>query len=99
MQNRYIGSGEQDILQDFAPRRFAPLLSRDVAWVDPVWYTDLSVTYAQDSYSVTAGVSNLFDEPPPLISRRTGPNRNNAVTSSGYDLFGQTIFLTGKIGF
>jgi iron complex outermembrane receptor protein len=99
MQNRYIGSGEQDNLQDFGPRRFRPLLSREVAWVDSVWYTDLSVTYAQDSYSVTAGVSNLFDEPPPLISRRTGPNRNNAVTSSGYDLMGRAIFLTGKIGF
>ena len=99
MQNRYIGSGEQDELQDFAPRRFAPLMSRNVAWVDPVWYTDLSVTYAQDSYSVTVGVSNLFDEPPPLIAGGEGPNRNNAVTSSGYDLFGRTLFLTGKIGF
>ena len=99
MQNRYIGSGEQDNLQDFAPRRFAPLLSRDVAWVDSVWYTDLSVTFAQDSYSVTAGVSNLFNEPPPQISTRTGPNRNGAVTSSGYDLIGRTLFLTGKIGF
>jgi len=99
MQNRYIGSGTQDFMQDFAPRRFAPLLSRTVSWVGSVWFTDLSITYAQDSYSVSVGVSNVFDEPPPLISAGTGPNRNNAVTSSGYDLFGRTLFLTGRIHF
>ena len=99
MQNRYIGSGEQDNLQDFAARKFAPVLSRNVAWVDSVWYTDMSITYWQDSFSITGGVSNVFDQGPPLISSGEGPNRNNAVTSSGYDLFGRTFFLTAKIGF
>ena len=99
MQNRYIGSGEQDNLQDFAARKFAPVLSRNVAWVDSVWYTDMSITYWQDSFSITGGVSNVFDQGPPLISSFRGPNRNNAVTSSGYDLFGRTFFLTAKIGF
>jgi iron complex outermembrane receptor protein len=99
MQNRYIGSGVQDNVQDFAPRRFRPLLSRNVAWVDSVWFTDISLTYGQDAYSITAGISNLLDQAPPLVAQFTGPQRNNAVTSSGYDLFGRSFFLTGKIGF
>jgi len=99
MQNRYIGSGVQDNLEDYEARTFAPLLSRSVAWVDSVWYTDISLTYGQDAYSITAGVRNVFAEDPPLIGAFSGPNRNNAVTSSGYDLFGRTIFLTATIGF
>jgi iron complex outermembrane receptor protein len=99
MQNRYIGSGVQDNLGDYEARTFAPLMSRSVAWVDSVWYTDISLTYGQDAYSITAGVRNVFAEDPPLIGAFSGPNRNNAVTSSGYDLFGRTIFLTASIGF
>jgi len=99
MQNRYTGNGEQDNVQEYAERVFAPLMSRRVAWVGSVWYTDISLTYGRQAYSVTAGVSNLFDEDPPLIAIFSGPQRNNAVTSSGYDLFGRTFFLTGKIGF
>jgi len=99
MQNRYTGSGQQDNPQEFAQRNWAPLFSRQVAWVGSVWYTDISLTYWKEAYSVTAGFSNLFDEDPPLIGPLTGPQRNNAVTSSGYDLFGRTFFLTAKIGF
>ena len=99
MQNRYTGDGEQDNIQEYEERNFSPLFSRRVAWVGSVWYTDISLTYGKQAYSVTAGISNLLDEEPPLIAIFSGPQRNNAVTSSGYDLFGRTFFLTGKIGF
>jgi iron complex outermembrane receptor protein len=99
MQNRYIGDGEQDTVQEFAERNFAPLMTRRVAWVGSVWYTDISLTYGKQAYSVTAGISNLLDQSPPLIAYFQGPNRNSAVTSSGYDFFGRTFFMTGKIGF
>jgi len=99
MQNRYIGSGVQDNLQDYSASVFAPLLTRPVAWVDSRLYTDVSATFARDNWSVSAGVTNLFDESPPLISFGMGPNRNNAVTSSGYDLIGRSVFVTTRFAF
>ena len=99
MQNRYIGHGVQDNLQDYTAGIFAPTLSRPVAWVDPAWYTDASLTYAGNRWIISVGVSNLFDESPPLISFGTGPNRNNAVTSSGYDLIGRSLFVSAKLDF
>ena len=48
---------------------------------------------------MTGGVGNVFDKAPPLIGQGVGPQRNNAVTSSGYDLIGRSYFLTGKISF
>jgi len=59
----------------------------------------LSATYLQDQWSITVGVNNLFDEDPPLINVGEGPNRNNAVSSTGYDFFGQTIFATASFAF
>jgi hypothetical protein len=33
-----------------------------------------------------------------LINVTEGPNRNNAVSSSGYDFFGRTYFVTVSVG-
>jgi iron complex outermembrane receptor protein len=101
MENRYIGDGQQDNSDPFAPNGLymSEPLTKPVDFVDAVWYTDLSFTYAHETWSATLGVNNLFDEEPPIISRNSGPHRNNAVTSSGYDLFGRRVFLTGSIGF
>jgi len=57
------------------------------------WYHDLSATYAQDTWSVTAGIKNVADEQPPLIARSAGSNRVNRVTSSGYEQFGRQYFI------
>lgn len=104
MQNRFIGEGQQlnsDALN--VNNMFAAgvngIASRDVDSVDSTWYTDLSVTYLQDAWSVSLGVNNLFDEEPPLINVGEGPNRNNAVSSTGYDFFGRTIFATASLSF
>jgi iron complex outermembrane receptor protein len=101
MDNRYISDGQQDGPNPPLPNRWFignPLV-QFVDFVDSVWYTDLSLTYSSDIWSVTLGVNNLFDEEPPLISRSKGPNRNNAVTSSGYDFVGRSIFATVQVGF
>jgi iron complex outermembrane receptor protein len=106
MQNRFIGEGQQlnsDPYVVNARTIFAESLqgiaSRDVDSVDSIWYTDLSATYLQDQWSVTLGVNNLFDETPPLINVGEGPNRNNAVSSTGYDFFGRTIFASASFSF
>jgi iron complex outermembrane receptor protein len=65
--------------------------------VDGTWYTDLSLTYLRDSWSASIGVNNALDEDPPLIDVSEGPNRNNAVSSTGYDFFGRTWFATVSV--
>ncbi|MGB5246916.1 MAG: TonB-dependent receptor [Woeseia sp.] len=106
MQNRYYGKGQQDNSDAPRPNPFLPTNpyssganSRDVDFVDGIWYTDLSATYRQDKWAISAGINNLFDETPPLIDTSEGPNRNNAVSSSGYDFFGRTMFATVTASF
>ena len=104
MQNRFIGEGQQDGTEVNAVNtRFAQgiagQLSHDFDSVDSIWYTDLSLTYLSDMWSVTVGMNNLFDEDPPLIDVSEGPNRNNAVASTGYDFFGRTVFATASMAF
>ncbi|MDX1404517.1 MAG: TonB-dependent receptor [Woeseiaceae bacterium] len=60
---------------------------------DSVWYHDISASYAADTWGVTAGIKNIADEQPPLITRGAGSNRMNRVTSSGYDQIGRQYFL------
>ncbi len=79
----------------FAGRPLTIPLSR----VGEEWYQDLSLTYDQDTFAITAGVQNLWDNEPPLIDTTRGPNRNNAVASSGYDFIGRTFFLNGRVKF
>jgi iron complex outermembrane receptor protein len=105
LQNRFYGKGQQD--NSDAPRANPYLAgdwgtqpnSRDVDWVDSIWYTDLSVTYFSDRWTASVGVNNLLDEDPPLIDTGEGPNRNNAVSSSGYDFFGRSWFATLSMSF
>lgn len=104
MQNRFIDDGQQDGTEDFAAsplfaQGLQGILSRDVDSIDSIWYTDLSVSYLSDMWSVSLGVNNLFDEDPPLIDVSEGPNRNNAVSSTGYDFFGRTVFATASVAF
>jgi iron complex outermembrane receptor protein len=104
LQNRYIGEQQQDNSEAFVANAFdgccdfgtAPA-SRDVDSVDGTWYTDLSLTYLRDSWSASIGVNNALDEDPPLIDVSEGPNRNNAVSSTGYDFFGRTWFATVSV--
>ena len=103
MQNRFLSEGQQDNSQAMVPGvgRFSAdgMGSRDVDFIDDTWYTDISATYGTDTWAATLGVSNLFDEPPPLIHSFGGPNRNNAVSSAGYDFYGQTYFFTATVAF
>lgn len=103
MQNRYMSDGQEDNTDVLTPGagRFSAdgMGSRDVDFIDSIWYTDISLSYSQDTWSATLGITNAFDQDPPLIHSFEGPNRNNAVSASGYDFYGRTWFLTGVIGF
>ena len=66
---------------------------------EEAWYNDLSATYQADSWTVSVGVNNVADEQPPLVDMDAGSNRLGRVTSSGYDQFGRTLFVTATFGF
>jgi outer membrane receptor protein involved in Fe transport len=53
----------------------------------------MSVRYTKDSWQVTGGVRNLFDEQPGTISMGFYNRIGNAPLYSGYDYFGREAFL------
>lgn len=59
-------------------------------------YHAFSVRYIhEDTWSIVAGVQNIFDEPPPILSTGSGATRlGNAVAISNYDPLGRRFFLT-----
>ena len=100
MENRYIGKGRNDEGTNTLRPSFLFLgnpLARDLDHIGSTWYTDLALTYGKDTWAVTAGINNLGDEDPPRIHARQPGQRNNAVSSSGYDFFGRTFFVTASV--
>ena len=54
----------------------------------------LSYNNTAEKWRVTAGVRNLADKKPPVISAQAGYNRvGNAPLFSGYDYFGRRFFV------
>lgn len=102
-EHRRIGKGQQDNTPDFAPHPLLPVgdptLVHIVDNVPSVWYHDAAITYSQDSYSFSIGVNNIADKTPPLVHSSLNVQRNNAVSSSGYDFFGRTFFISGQVNF
>lgn len=103
-RTRYIGEGQQLASEDFvtpsATSSACGVLGytgtggcRDVDFVDDYMQSDISLTYRGETWALTGGVSNLFDQNPPLIDQGEGPSRMNIVTQSGYDLIGRRMFL------
>ena len=54
---------------------------------------NVSMRYAGDKWSVTAGIRNLADKEPETISYAAGANFGNALLSSSYDYLGRSFFL------
>jgi len=107
-QLRYIGetNGAPDLLASTVftdpvlDSNFATTeLSSPDRKAEAKWYNDFSVTRNFEGFTLTAGMNNIFDVKPPLIDGGAGPNRNNAVTSSGYDLYGRSFFMNASFRF
>ena len=61
---------------------------------------DVSVRYRAENWEVVAGVDNLFDKDPPLLSTGSGANRiGNAIAISNYDVLGRRYFLSAGYKF
>ncbi|MEO0981377.1 MAG: TonB-dependent receptor [Pseudomonadota bacterium] len=104
-RTRFIGSTQQDDTDAFTDpadqsvtRSACGILGAgvpctDVDFTDSYFTNDLSLSYIADSWNVTVGIRNIFDEEPPLIDQGEGPSRLNIVTQSGYDLIGRRAFV------
>ena len=53
----------------------------------------MSVRYTNEEWQLTAGVRNMFDEEPPVISQGFYFRQGNAPLYSGYDYFGREAFF------
>jgi iron complex outermembrane receptor protein len=61
--------------------------------VGDYWQHNASVQYTADGWTVTAGVRNLLNEDPPVISAGVNNRVGNAPLYSGYDYLGRTAFV------
>lgn len=61
--------------------------------VGDYWQHNASVQYSADGWTVTAGVRNLLNEDPPVISAGVYNRVGNAPLYSGYDYLGRTAFV------
>ncbi|PLK22797.1 hypothetical protein C0V72_12905 [Porphyrobacter sp. TH134] len=102
MQNRFIGSQQQDDTPVTAFSVFgrdpSGQLTRPVSWVGSQWIHDIAISFTRGKYTISAGINNVTDEEPPLVDFGVGaPNNNNAVTGTGYDLFGRSFFVSARV--
>jgi iron complex outermembrane receptor protein len=64
---------------------------------EAVWYHDISARWEQDTWTLTLGMSNVFDEEPPVVSTGSATRRGNApLVGSQYDLRGRSAFLRAQ---
>ena len=69
---------------------------RDFADTDEYWLHSASVYWYGDSFTVGAGIRNVFDEEPPFVDSQEGAyftTINRVPIGAGYDLFGRTYFV------
>jgi len=98
--SRFLGSAKADTT--IAEGAFTDDQGNDLNDIGSIWYHDLQATYSfgEDGPELAAGVKNLFDKNPPII---TGPARTavSAGTTAGgiYDTRGRFFYLSGKVSF
>lgn len=82
---------------DFSPSTnlIGPELTRAVCVADSRWYLDLSLgKEVAQGVRLTAGISNVLDKEPPLVSGASRAARVNRPVSSGYDQVGRSYFMS-----
>jgi iron complex outermembrane receptor protein len=105
-QTRYVDEVEQDPLgidafsDVFAggsetclgPTR-GDVQCRDVGFADEYMTHTASIRYTGDTWTVIAGVNNIFEEDPPLVDGSEVLQVSNAAIGAGYDYDGRQYFL------
>jgi iron complex outermembrane receptor protein len=99
-QTRYVGSTRnKDIDREYTyAGREHTFRDLKMGWQ---FRHDASVSYNRDTWGITAGVRNLFDQKPDFISGVAGYNMVGQVplAASQYDWFGRTFFANFQYKF
>jgi len=104
---RYLSSVEQDadFIDDFdnifisgnADTCLGPqngdVDCRDIGFADNYFTSSVSAFYLGDRWTFGVGVSNLFDQEPPLVDGNEIGSTNNVPRGRGYDIFGREVFV------
>ncbi len=69
---------------------------RDVGFADDYMTHTASVRYAADTWTVRAGISNLFDREPPKVDSNEVLAISNTPIGNGYDLDGREFFISAQ---
>ena len=66
-----------------------------VSKIDDYYLSTISVEYNADTWNATLGLSNVFDEDPPLVDQNSfNPFLvGNVPAGTGYDILGRSLFL------
>ncbi|MGV6800632.1 MAG: TonB-dependent receptor domain-containing protein [bacterium] len=73
---------------------FGDELCRDVGFADSYVEHDLGVRYQGDTWTVRAGITNVFDEVPPKVDGNEVFSISNTPIGNGYSLNGREYFIS-----
>ncbi len=74
--------------------RLNDVLCRNVGFADSYFTHAASVRYTADTWRLVVGVSNIFDENPPLVDPAEVFSVSNAAIGAGYDYDGRQWFAS-----
>jgi iron complex outermembrane receptor protein len=106
---RYLGE-QAEIYTDTTPGSATPygtvipiaaeLGGTPVNTWDAIWMHDLSMSLNRDTWALTFGINNLWNEGPAIVDQNAGTTigsatlgSGNEVLGSGYDILGRRFFL------
>lgn len=69
---------------------------RDVDFLDDYWLHSASLYYRKDTWTLGAGVRNVFDKEPPKVDGSEIQATNNTPIGYGYNLNGRTFFINAS---
>nr|WP_321440354.1 TonB-dependent receptor [uncultured Hyphomonas sp.] len=88
-QTRFIQGGQEDRSSTFDPTA----TDNPVDFTDDYFLHSVSLGYNANSWRVTLGIENLFDEEPPVIDTDGVFGVRNVPFGVGYDVLGRRAFL------
>jgi iron complex outermembrane receptor protein len=91
------GSGSNPGGGAFVPNGRVPgdgIFCRDVGFADAYFLHTVSLRYRADTWTLLVGVSNLFDNAPPLVDSSEVLAINNTAIGNGYNYDGREFFMS-----
>jgi len=107
----YIGSMDQrpegvddfdDAISGISDTCFGPpddVLCRDIGFADNYFRHAVSLYYFGDTWTLGAGIRNVFEEEPPFVDGSEVFAINNSPIGVGYDLQGRSYFFNASYNF